>query len=68
MDITDKINIIKVSLLGVAPLFLKLAEWNALVVFFTGVASFVYIIYKILEADSKRRFYKRKRKDEFKDE
>lgn len=53
--------------MGVAPLLLKLAEWNAIVVFFTGVASFIYIIYKILEADSKRRFYKRKRKEEFKE-
>ena len=67
MRILDKIEAFKVSSLAAIPGLMNLAEFNHIVVSLTGVLALVYLVYKILESHEKRRFWKRKQKEEFKD-
>lgn len=67
MKILDEIEMLKVPSLAAIPGLMKLADFDYVVVSLTGVLALVYLVYKILESHEKRKFWKRKQKEEFKD-
>lgn len=57
---------IKVPLSALFSIIIYFAEANEIIVCISGIASIIYVIYKILESHEKRKYYKNKKhlKDE----
>lgn len=63
---SDKFQTFIACVSPVFPVAFKLADVNILIVSLSGVGSLILIIYKIAEAEAKRRYYKRKALEEAK--
>lgn len=63
----DKIQTLLACISPVFPISLKIADANPQVIFISGIGSVVLIVFKIIESNSKRKYYDEKRQRETED-
>lgn len=55
---------VKAPLSALVLILMNLVQANEVVVFVSGITSLIYIVYKIIEADAKRKYYKKQNQKE----